>query len=64
MKPFYDPITTKLQIRNFKPNRHSLLLEKVLKGCVNIKELELNLTNVDDSNQVGRFVQITPEVVQ
>jgi hypothetical protein len=50
-------------MRNFKPNRHSLVLEQVLKGCRKLKQLILSFSHFDDSDQIGEFAELDPEAI-
>ena len=63
LEEFNDQTTESIILRNFKPNRHSLVLEKVLNGCKKLKKLVLSFSYSDDSEQMGEFAELDQEVV-
>ena len=62
MELFDDPITEGLKIINFECSRHNLLLEYILKGCINLKEILIWIAKSDDINY--DFDPINPEVIE
>jgi hypothetical protein len=63
MEVFNDQTTESIIMRNFKPNRHSLLLEHIFRGCKNLKKLILSFSYLDDSDRIGEFAELNKETL-
>lgn len=61
---FNDQTTESISLQLFKPNRHSLLLEHILKGCKKLKKLTLYFSYNDDSDRIGEFAELDLETIK